>query len=255
VIRLPQSVLYFIAEFGWRFRLRSVSEVPGVLTRYFCYPPQLDTQKIKKTINISFKYSSRQAVEEAIIRKKNSPGRGVAKGIRYGCQFLGSLLILGAPLTNPLKLVLFLLLWAATFRPVARREWLAVMFVCLVFTGMDIGAIRKGVFYFLHPDVAGLPLYEPFVFGFLALNAMRLLKGPLPQRRRGWLVYALAVLFMIPFQLTARSDVLFWTTLAILLATLSFFHEKLDIAYAGARRSSETSFFSRSITSSGMRGI
>jgi len=152
---------------------------------------------------------------------------------RYGLQFLASLLILSAISNNGLKILAFGFVWLVTFRRLSRKEGIAYLGVCALFIPMDIGSTRHGVFTFLHPDAAGLPAYEFFMWGFLVLHTMRALDGSFPSRSSRWLLYTLLVVFAIPFLVVTRQDVLLWTTLGALLITLFFFHEKMDLIYMG----------------------
>src|SRR6202030_138984 len=111
------------------------------------------------------------------------------KASRYAAQFVGSLLVLSAVPSNGIKTLLLGLLWYATFGRLTRREWIAFGACCLLFTAMDIGSTRHGVFTFLHPTAGGLPLYEFFMWGFFVLHAMRMLGGPPPLRTHPALVY------------------------------------------------------------------
>jgi hypothetical protein len=153
------------------------------------------------------------------------------RGLRYAAQFLGSLFILSAVRSNGVKTLLLGLLWYATFGRLTRREWIAFGACCLLFTALDIGSTRHGVFTFLHPTWAGLPLYEFFMWGFFVLHAMRMLGGPPPLHSHLALVYVLLVLFATPFQVALRQDILFWATLGALLLALACFHEKMDFVY------------------------
>lgn len=153
------------------------------------------------------------------------------RALRYAAQFLGSLFILSAVTSNGLKTLFLGLLWYATFGRLTRREWVAFGASCLLFTAMDIGSTRHGVFTFLHPTWAGLPLYEFFMWGFFVLHAMRMLGGTPPLHTHQVLVYILLVLFATPFLVVSRQDVLLWATLGALLLALAFFHEKMDLGY------------------------
>lgn len=150
----------------------------------------------------------------------------------FPAQVLATALILGAVPGNALKLVLMLGVWAAGFRRLSGREWLTVLGVNALFFGMNFGALQKGVFRFEHPDLAGMPVYELFMWGFYTLNAARFLGGPVPRERRG-LALALAVAFSVPFSTIAHDGWLLAATGSVLVIALVFFHEKGDLAFTG----------------------
>jgi UDP-glucose 4-epimerase len=76
VIRLPKIFIQTIAEIGWRLGLRGISEAPGVLVNYFCFPPILDTTKLKNTLKTPFRYTSAEAIADFISPKKIPGGDG-----------------------------------------------------------------------------------------------------------------------------------------------------------------------------------
>jgi len=139
------------------------------------------------------------------------------------------MLILALPIGNALKTVLLLAFWAVTFGRITRREGLMALLMC-GFSLIDVYTIRRGTFYYVHPDIWGLAAYVPLFYAFLALHCMRLLNGPLPSTRLPWLV---VLLFSIPYLITSRSDVLFWAPGAVLLLALGFFHDQDDLRYVG----------------------
>jgi hypothetical protein len=154
------------------------------------------------------------------------------KLLRYGGQALGSVLILSLPIGNILKLALFLVFWGITFGRLTRREGLVALLAC-GFSLLDVCAIRRGAFYYLHADVWGLAAYVPVCYSFVVLHPMRLLNGPPSQTKPSWLGYTLAVLFATCYLITAQADMLFWAPGAVLLVALGFFHEPYDLRYVG----------------------
>lgn len=147
-------------------------------------------------------------------------------------QLVATLLILAFVPGNWLKLVLLLLVWIATFRGPTPRELLCYVAVCALFAAMDILAVRQGVFLFAHPDVAGLPVWEYFMWGFYVLHVTRLLGGPPPPARLR-LAAPLAIAFALPFSTLQDPRLLLLASGAALGLALLFFHEPWDLAYAG----------------------
>lgn len=130
------------------------------------------------------------------------------------------------------KLFALLLCWALTFRVLTRRELLAYVSVCALFSLMDAMAVRQGAFVFNSPDVAGLPIWEFFMWGFYVLHCLRMLNGPVP---RGSIqaAVALAALFALPFISLADQGLLLAASAALLALSLAFFHERGDWVYLG----------------------
>ncbi len=95
---------------------------------------------------------------------------------------------------------------------------------------MDIVAVRQGAFRFSQPDVAGLPSWEYFMWGFYVLHIIRTLDGPAPLSR--WHVAVpLAVLFALPFATASDSSLLLISSGAVLTIGLVLFHDRLDLLY------------------------
>jgi hypothetical protein len=155
-----------------------------------------------------------------------------ARPARYFAQLFGTLLVLAAVPGNALKLAGFAVIWATTFRRLTRAELVLFVLVCALFTGMNAGALQQGVFFFNHPDLLGMPVWEFFIWGFYVLHLIRMVDGPAPEGKL-WLPLALAVAFAIPFSTIADAQMLLLATAIILGVALAFFHERLDLAYAG----------------------
>jgi hypothetical protein len=133
---------------------------------------------------------------------------------------------------NLAKMACLFAIWAATFRRVDRAELALYLVACSLFTVMNVGALRQGVFRFSDPDLLGMPVWEFFMWGFYLLHLVRMVGGPVPigDRRLVWL---LAISFAIPFSTVSDQSVLFYVTAGILGVGLTFFHEPHDLAYAG----------------------
>src|SRR5690242_8758783 len=99
-------------------------------------------------------------------------------------QLALSVAILVLPLSNEAKLCAFPLVWWLTFQPqLNKKEWIFYGFSMVFFTAMDLLLLRRGMFSFTHPDLLGIPMWEPLIWGFLLLHAIRTFAGmPLPPR-------------------------------------------------------------------------
>jgi hypothetical protein len=147
-------------------------------------------------------------------------------------QLAGTLSILAWLPGNASKACALLALWLLTFLPVSRRELSFYCIACVFFTVMNALSLKQGIFAFRAPDLMGMPYYELFMWGFYLLHTMRMLDGPVPegQRAKVWLI---ALLFAASFGAIPDQTVLFVVTAGLLILALAFFHEPLDLAYAG----------------------
>lgn len=145
-------------------------------------------------------------------------------------QLVATLLILAFPIGNVLKLGAFAVVWGVTFRRLSSREWLCFLGVCTLFSIMDILSVRQGVFRFSRADVAGLPIWEFSMWGFLVLHILRALNGPVPVRNLR-LVLPLAALFALPFATLSDHPTLLISSGIVLTIALFFYHEQWDIRY------------------------
>jgi len=143
---------------------------------------------------------------------------------------LGTLAILAFVPGTLLQAILFLIVWALLFWPLARHEWILVLVACLGFTAADISVTGNGVFTFSSKDVLGLPYFEPLMWGFFYLHAARLFPAKLP--RALWPGIVLALLVSAASALPGEAVVL--TSLSVvLLGALMCFHTRTDLIYAG----------------------
>jgi hypothetical protein len=104
----------------------------------------------------------------------------------------------------------------------------------VLFSVMDFMAVRHGVFQFLQPDIAGLPFWEFFMWGFVVLHVLRTLDGPAPANNLR-LVLPLVMVFALPFATVTDPVLLLATSGAALALALGFFHDRWDwiyVAYA-----------------------
>ena len=147
-------------------------------------------------------------------------------------QVLGTCAILAWVPTNAWKLAAFFVLWALSFRRVSRAEVAVGVVSCLIFTGMNVGALKQGVFVFLRPDVLGMPVWELFMWGFYVLHGLRFLRGK-PPAGPYWIPLILAVAFSVPFSTIVDPNLLLLATGTVLLVAFCAFHERDDFYYAG----------------------
>lgn len=132
------------------------------------------------------------------------------------------------------KATVLLALWAMLFAPLRRVEMWMVVGVCLFFTGMNASALKQGIFQFLEPDVLGMPVYELFMWGFYLLHVYRFwgdaARDTKPRTRLAWV---LGLVFAAAFSVITDQSLLFVVTAGLLVVSLAFFHDRLDLAYAG----------------------
>lgn len=147
-------------------------------------------------------------------------------------QLTGTLVILAWLPGNALKVAALLVTWSLTFTRFSRSELALFVIVSALFTAMNAGALRQGVFFFAHPDFLGMPVWEFFMWGFYVLHLIRMVGGPAPGGSL-WLPLALAVVFAIPFSTIADPQMLLLATGIVLAVSLAFFHDRLDLAYTG----------------------
>ncbi len=153
-------------------------------------------------------------------------------GIIPAVQVAATLGALALPIGNLGKLAAFAAIWTVTFRRASFRELVCYAAICTLFSVMDIMAVHKGVFRFADPDVAGLPFWEFFMWGFLVLHVLRTVGGPPPAPRLR-LVVPLAVLFAAPFSTIADPTLLLAVSATLLAIALVFLHDRWDIRYLG----------------------
>lgn len=145
-------------------------------------------------------------------------------------QLFATLLVLALLPGNLNKLIGFVLIWSVTFQRLSLRELLCYVGVCVLFSIMNIMATRQEVFQFSHPDIAGLPLWEYFTWGFYVLHILRTLGGPKPSSRFR-VVLPLAILFALPFSTVSDPLLLLATSGFAVVLALIFFHDRWDLSY------------------------
>jgi len=62
VLRLPHGLLKFTTNCAWGLRLKLLTEIPGALIDYLCFPPVLDNDRLKRDLEFEFQYTSREAI-------------------------------------------------------------------------------------------------------------------------------------------------------------------------------------------------
>ncbi|MDO8408382.1 MAG: hypothetical protein Q7S95_04125 [bacterium] len=146
-------------------------------------------------------------------------------------QLVGTLAILFAVPNTILQTFLLLLLWAITFWPLTRSELVIFVLTCVLFTGADIAVVSRGIFHFAHPDMWGLPYYEPFVWGFYFLHSMRVIGGRPQTQVLPGLVFAL--LFVGTVSLIPDVTILLIVAGVLLISALVYFRTAKDFQYTG----------------------
>jgi len=145
-------------------------------------------------------------------------------------QGVGTLSILASPLPNFVKAVLLLALWKVSFRGISRPEWMVFAIANVFFTIMNILSLRQGIFFFVSPDLLGLPYYEFFMWGFYLLHLKRVLNGPLPPPAdiKLWLLF---VAFAACFSAIHNPYVLLLATGGLVGWGLYWHHDNCDLQH------------------------
>src|SRR6185437_10695916 len=146
-------------------------------------------------------------------------------------QIVATAAVLGWVPGNGIKLAAMLVIWAIGFGRISLSEFAVMAVVNLIFVGMDLGALERGIFRFRDPDFFGLPIYEFFMWGFYTLHTIRLVDGQPARPPRVILALAFAVAFSLPFSLIPDPMLLLAVTSAILLLALVAFGELTDLVY------------------------
>lgn len=146
-------------------------------------------------------------------------------------QVLGTAAVLAIAPPAPVLLAALLAWWALTIRRLTWRELVLAAGLDLLFTAMDIGAVRAGVFVFHHPDWMGLPWWELAMWGFYGVHGLRLVGGD--AGRPGWRDAACAAAFAIPYLSIADPDRLAAASGAILAIAMVRMHRPADLVAAG----------------------
>jgi hypothetical protein len=133
---------------------------------------------------------------------------------------------------NAVKALVLVAFWTATFWPLSRRELALVAIIDVFFTLMDVVTVRRGLFWFVHPDVVGLPYWEPFMWGFYVLNAERMCRLP-GTRRPSALDYASLIAFTATFPAIGAPLPLQLLPCALLVATALSRRDARDLVYMG----------------------
>lgn len=132
------------------------------------------------------------------------------------------------------KALVLIGLWALLFWPLRRAEWLMMGGVCLFFTGMNASALKQGIFQFREPDLLGMPVWELFMWGFYLLHVYRFWGGvAAADRRQTITAWILGLMFAAAFAVITDQTQLFVVTVVVLLVAFAFFHDRMDLAYAG----------------------
>lgn len=146
-------------------------------------------------------------------------------------QLLGTLAILASAAPAPVTLLAMLAWWTLTLRDLTARELGLACGLNLLFTALDIGAVRAGVFVFHHPDWMGLPWWEPVMWGFYGVHGLRLVGGTAERPR--WWACVLAVAFAAPYVAIADPSRLALAAGGVLAMALAAMHRPADLAATG----------------------
>lgn len=147
-------------------------------------------------------------------------------------QVFGTLAVLGWLPDNGIKLAAMAVFWVIGFGTVSLVEAGLYPLVCLLFVMMDEGALRQGVFRFLHPDLAGLPIFEFGIWGFYVLNALRFV-GCQPGERFRWIALGMAAIFATCFLTINDPIALALAAGVVVVVSLRLLRSARDFASAG----------------------
>ncbi|HZU87707.1 MAG TPA: hypothetical protein VE993_00475 [Stellaceae bacterium] len=171
---------------------------------------------------------------------KETPGDGAAGRLSFAqrecavllLQLLATVAVIGWMPGNFAKLAALLIVWAIGFHRLSSADLALMAAVDAIFIAADRGALRHHVFWFRHPDLMGLPVYEYLMWGFYALHTIRLVGGRCP-RFRLFPTLPLTALFAAAFALIGDANLLLLASAAVLAAALLLHHEREDLIYAG----------------------
>jgi UDP-glucose 4-epimerase len=82
VVRLPLWLLRGYANLAWSLRLRKLCEINGAQVDYLCHVPVLDNSKLKREAGFSFRYTSREAIEEFLKARREAGARPAPEAAR-----------------------------------------------------------------------------------------------------------------------------------------------------------------------------
>ncbi|HYF49926.1 MAG TPA: hypothetical protein VEJ63_10995 [Planctomycetota bacterium] len=144
-------------------------------------------------------------------------------------QLAGTLTLLASDAPNILKAAIFPCWWLLTFGlDISKAELLFYGAICSVFTVMDILTVQQGIFTFNQPDVAGLPLYEPLMWGFYVLHTLRMVNASTPVF--SWAALLLLIPFAAAFPSVSDPGMLLTVSGGILATGLLMFREREDLS-------------------------
>lgn len=147
-------------------------------------------------------------------------------------QLAGTVATLAWTPGNVGKLITMIIVWLLGFRGLSRNDLLLMLGINTLFTIMNLGALRQGIFVFQNPDLLGLPVFEFFMWGFYVLHTLRFIGGRPTRSPLIWII-VMAVAFATPFTTIADPKLLLLVTAIILAGCFAFYHEGIDFAYAG----------------------
>lgn len=145
-------------------------------------------------------------------------------------QLAATMAIIALTPSNVGKIGLLILVWVVTFRQISKREiWLYVI-SCLIFTVVDMLAVKRGLFYFINPDIWGLPLYQPLMWGYFVLHFRKFLEGGIPNMRP-IITLPLLLAFVASFFFFDSEMGILASTSLILVAFFLILRDKTDLLY------------------------
>lgn len=128
-----------------------------------------------------------------------------------------------------LQTLLLVMLWMITFRSVTRFESLLFLISVFFFTLGDIVVTQRNIFQFVNQDIFGLPYYEPFIWGYYFLHALRMLKQPTVVNLAPGMIFATLYFLVLAF-MPGEIPILLFSGI-ILGTALLYFRTLIDFQY------------------------
>lgn len=150
----------------------------------------------------------------------------------FAIIFMATVAVMVLLKNNFLALLVFLLLWVAPWKFYAKNDLIFFAIGFFSFLLLDIIVVAESVFSFSRPDFWGLPVYEPFLWGFylIAINKIAASEEKFP--RHNISCFLIILLLLSSYLIFKNNLCIFLAQAAILVITFIFWHKKSDVSYA-----------------------
>jgi hypothetical protein len=152
---------------------------------------------------------------------------------RYGMalfQLVGTLGIMFLVQNTLLATALLFVLWFITFYPFSKFDVVLFLSTSVIFTLVDISVLYQGVFAFADKDIAGMPYFELFLWGFYFLNAHRLLRGDAPPRLVPGLIFSVLIMAVLSLMPSVSLSLLA-AAMLLIFVIIFYFKTRKDVQY------------------------